>query len=353
MAYAHSQEQAQEFAGKAMAAMAAHGVPPSPQNFTVWYNYACGALPDLVKAIDVILSNRRELTAAVNEQIYARFFGFDREGAAVRETSAKVEEAIAKVQEFLAEASGNSERYGSRLEAFSGQLNPPPASLAELRVTIAGMVQHTRQITSENRALEARLNSSSETIRELRENLEDMRREAMTDGLTAVANRKYFDTMLREMAKQAMEHGAPLALLMLDIDHFKRFNDSYGHQMGDQVLKLVAKTLMHCVKGRDVVARYGGEEFAVILPETAMKNAVVVAEQIRQTVAHKKIVKRSTGEDLGRITLSIGCAMFDYGEALADLVQRGDEALYMAKRRGEKITQIPKAPGRRRRNPSP
>jgi diguanylate cyclase len=335
VAYLHSKEQSAEYAAAAMAAMAKHGVPPTPENFAVWYNYCSGAMPDLVKAINVILGNAREFTAGINEQIHSQFFGFDCEGQLIRETSAKVEEAINQVIEFLGEASGSAERYGSRLADLSGKLTPSVAgNLAELRVVVAGMLQHTQQMAQQNRTLEDRLNNSTETIRELRENLEDVRREALTDGLTGVANRKYFDTMLREMAKQAMETGEPMALLMLDVDHFKRFNDSYGHQMGDQVLKLVARTLTHCVKGRDVVARYGGEEFSVILPATQLLNAVTVAEQIRKTVANKKIVKRSTGEDLGRITLSIGVASFEYGERLGELVARGDEALYMAKRTG-------------------
>jgi diguanylate cyclase len=335
LAYLHTKEQSAEYGAAAMAAMAKHGIPVTPDNYSVWYNYCSGAMPDLTKAVNVILGNNREFTADVNEQIFSQFFGFDREGQLIRETSAKVEEAINHVMEVLADASGSAERYGTRLADLSGKLNPTVAgNLAELRVVVAGMLQHTQQMAQQNKALETRLNSSTETIRELRESLEDVRREAMTDGLTGVSNRKYFDAMLREMAKQAMETGEPMALLMLDIDHFKRFNDNFGHQMGDQVLKLVAKTLMQCVKGRDVVARYGGEEFSVILPSTQLINAVKVAEQIRNTVANKKIVKKSTGEDLGRITLSIGAATFDYGERLSDLVARGDEALYMAKRNG-------------------
>jgi len=335
VAYLHTKEQSAEYADAAVAAMAKHGVPPTPDNFTVWYNYCSGGMPDLVKAVSVIVGNQREFTMAVNEQIFSQFFGFDREGDAIRETSAKIEATVSQVLELIAETNGNTELYGARLASLSGKLNVQPSNnLAELRVVIAGVLQHTQQMAQQNKVLEQRLSSSSDTIRELRENLEDVRRESLTDGLTGVSNRKYFDAMLRELAKQAMESGEPLALLMLDVDHFKRFNDSFGHQMGDQVLKLVARTLTQCVKGRDMVARYGGEEFAVILPATQLISAATVAEQIRNTVANKKIVKRSTGEDLGRITLSIGAAVFDYGETLSDLIARGDEALYLAKRTG-------------------
>src|ERR1041385_8116563 len=125
VAYLHSKDQSAEYASAAMTAMAKHHIPPSPDTFPVWYNYCSGALPDLVKAINVILSNNREFTVAVNEQVYSQFFGFDREGEAIRETTATVEAAINQVIELLAASSGNNERYGSRLAELTGKLNVP------------------------------------------------------------------------------------------------------------------------------------------------------------------------------------------------------------------------------------
>jgi diguanylate cyclase len=121
---------------------------------------------------------------------------------------------------------------------------------------------------------------------------------------------------------------------MLDIDHFKNFNDKFGHPLGDQVLRLVAATIGECVKGRDVVARYGGEEFSVILPKTGLNSACTVGDQIRQAVANKEVTKKSTAEKLGQITLSVGVAQFRSEETGAELIVRADEALYAAKQRG-------------------
>jgi diguanylate cyclase len=123
-------------------------------------------------------------------------------------------------------------------------------------------------------------------------------------------------------------------LLILDIDHFKKFNDTYGHQTGDEVLKLLASTMTKTVKGDDIPARYGGEEFAVILPETDLKGAVHVAEHIRQRISSKKLVNRATNQNLGRITVSIGAASFEFGEPLTDFMKRADQALYKAKGNG-------------------
>ncbi len=121
---------------------------------------------------------------------------------------------------------------------------------------------------------------------------------------------------------------------MIDIDYFKKFNDTYGHQLGDQVLRLVARCLVDCTKGQDTPARYGGEEFGIVLPETELRNANILAEQVRETVSSKKIYKRSTNQDLGIITVSVGVAAFKSGEPLSSFIQRADEALYEAKRKG-------------------
>ncbi|MDA0341690.1 MAG: GGDEF domain-containing protein, partial [Proteobacteria bacterium] len=152
--------------------------------------------------------------------------------------------------------------------------------------------------------------------------------------LTGIANRKHFDRALNEMSSAANENGQPMCMLMVDIDFFKKFNDNYGHQTGDQVLRLVAKTLEVCVRQEDLAARYGGEEFSVILPNASLAVAREIGERIRVQVGAKKIMKRSTSEDLGSITLSVGVSLLRPGEPVGDLMKRADEALYLAKGSG-------------------
>ncbi len=106
--------------------------------------------------------------------------------------------------------------------------------------------------------------------------------------------------------------------MLLDIDHFKKFNDTWGHQTGDQVLRLVAMTLKSNIKGKDIAARYGGEEFAAILPETDLEGAVIVADNIRKAIQAKELLKRSTNEKLGRMTASFGVAMYRPGDTPGD-----------------------------------
>ena len=186
-----------------------------------------------------------------------------------------------------------------------------------------------------NHALEQRLNASKEEINQLQENLEAVRTESLTDPLTSLANRKYFDDSARagDRAKRA-ERSEPLSLVMTDIDHFKTFNDTWGHLTGDQVLRLVAMSVKQNVKGQDIAARYGGEEFAVILPNTVLRSALTVADHIRRAVMIKELMKRSTGQNLGRVTISLGVATARKGDTAQSLIERADACLYAAKRNG-------------------
>jgi diguanylate cyclase len=120
----------------------------------------------------------------------------------------------------------------------------------------------------------------------------------------------------------------------MDVDHFKKFNDTYGHLTGDQVLRLVALSVKQNVKGQDTAARYGGEEFAVVLPNTVLRSAITVGDHIRRAVMTKELMKRSTGEHLGRVTVSVGVATMRKGDTVASLIERTDTCLYAAKRHG-------------------
>jgi diguanylate cyclase len=181
---------------------------------------------------------------------------------------------------------------------------------------------------------------------ELQRDLESVRKEAMTDGLTGLSNRKAFDAAIQRIANECNENSTIFSLLMVDIDYFKNFNDNFGHQIGDQVLRLVARTLTDGVKGRDVSARYGGEEFAIILPETPLDAGVHVGNALRKAVATKDVINRNTGEKLGRITMSVGVAEYKSGENITDLIERADAALYTAKHNGRNQVAAAPTPGK-------
>jgi diguanylate cyclase len=239
------------------------------------------------------------------------------------------------------------EQVMAMIDAAQGSANSYTESLAEvtqrldqskdrdgLRAVIEGLVQTAKEMQANNQRLEQHLNASKKEINDLQENLEAVRSESLIDPLTQLANRKFFDTSLESSIADARARNEALSLMMTDIDHFKRFNDSFGHLTGDQVLKLVALSVKQNVKGQDTAARYGGEEFAVILPNTVLRSAITVAEHIRRAVMTKELMKRSTGEHLGRVTISIGVATLQKGDSPQSLIERADACLYAAKHNG-------------------
>jgi diguanylate cyclase len=333
MEYPEKFEQALSYARQAMELMAKHQVAPHPGNFAIWYGYVSGSYPDLRRAVDILVSNKKEFDEQVLADLRQKFFGQEQESLALQKATRRIEEMLAQMIEALGDAAAGANNYGQTLQNFSSSLADSD-KLGGIQDMLKSVMSETRQIAEANQQLEGRLENSSMEIKQLRENLEEVKREAMTDALTSIANRKLFDIVLREAAMRIMETGEPLCLAMIDIDYFKKFNDTFGHQMGDQVLKLVARTLTDSIKGQDTAARYGGEEFAVVFPMTDLKHALSAAENIRQNVANRQVTNKRTGQSLGQITLSIGVAEYQLGEPLSQFIHRADEALYLAKRSG-------------------
>jgi diguanylate cyclase len=158
--------------------------------------------------------------------------------------------------------------------------------------------------------------------------------EAEKDFLTGLFNRKALDTKLGANIETSLALRVPLCMLMIDIDHFKQFNDNFGHLVGDEVVKIVARTLKETVKGKDIVARYGGEEFCVLLPDTPLGGGMVVAENIRKNIAAKELKRKDTGANYGQISVSIGVALHRATDTIPTFLKRADTALYDAKKAG-------------------
>jgi diguanylate cyclase len=332
MEYAETMSQAQDAAHKAMESMAKYGIVPTPNNFSVWYIHHSQRLPDLSREIERLITLGSDFNPEVIQFLHDRFVTQADETKTLAAAGMRIENTLEQLVKMFAAANRGTESYGAALQGLTDQVEG--ASGETLHQIMESVVKETQKMLRVNRKMGAELTQSSHEISKLRQDLERVRTEARTDGLTGIANRKVFDSTLLDATRDAGQRRQPLALLMLDIDLFKRFNDTHGHQMGDQILKLVARTIQTCVRPDDTVARYGGEEFAAILPHTPLREAISVGERIRTTVANKKITNRRSGSELGRITLSIGVAEYSPGESVGEMVQRADRALYMAKRLG-------------------
>ena len=304
-----------------------------PRNYEIWYVYATGYNPTLNKIINETLTRNGKLTELDLEQIYDTYLSQVRNSDRIDKVGARVVNEIDDIMTLIGEALGTSETYGKNLDhaAFKlGSVN----DREQLKAVVDMLVRSTREMQDTNKALEQRLIVSKQEISNLQHSLEAIRAESMTDPLTALGNRKYFDRALAEAVRTARERGEPLSMMLFDIDYFKSFNDNYGHLTGDQVLRLVAMTLKQNIKGQDITARYGGEEFAVVLPNTALRQALTVADNIRRAVMSKELKKKSTGEILGRVTISAGVAVLSPRDDADSLIERADACLYAAKRNG-------------------
>ncbi len=307
-------------------------IPPYPQFYELLYTYATGVNPSLNARINAIFRDG-DPTADLTERLYNEFLKAKDADERISSVSDRMSKRIEAVHEAIDSAIVTATAYSGTLRSATADLSDELNADA-LKLMARRLLTETARMQDANQQLEQKLEASREDIQQLQRDLDDVRREAMLDPLTKIFNRKHFDDgMLRAFA-EAKAGTAPLSLMLLDIDHFKRFNDTWGHQTGDQVLRLVAMTLKSNIKGRDIAARYGGEEFAAILPETDLEGAVIVADNIRKAIQAKELLKRSTNEKLGRITASFGVAAYRTGDTPSSLIERADRCLYAAKHAG-------------------
>ena len=330
----HKPEREQALAKTALALMGECNVIPTPENFELFYAYATGENPAVAQVIGQMIGARKPFTHEILQDLRQRCLTSARAARTMDNLGTGIGDVITAVLGRLEEAGREAVDYSNTLSKATGGLSAEQ-SPADLRKLVDGLVAATREMEGRTKSLENELQRSSEQVTDLRSKLDNVRKESLTDPLTGIANRKAFDAALEGAVNRDV--GEPATLLMCDIDHFKKFNDSWGHQTGDQVLRLVANCLSENIKGRDTAARYGGEEFGVVLRGIGLEAATSVANQIREAVQGRKLVKKSTGDVLGIITISIGVAAFGEGEAAESVIRRADACLYGAKQHGRNL----------------
>lgn len=326
-------ERTLSFAETAISQIRTLGQTAIPRNYEVWYVYAAGYNAALNKIINETLARSGKLTDSDFDLIYDTYLSQVRNTDRIDAVGARVIGEIDDVSNVISEALRLAATFGDSLQGASNDLSDV-SDRDKLKSVVEMLAKSTQSMQQANKSLEDRLSTSRKEINGLQQNLETIRAESLTDPLTGLSNRKLFDRALDGAITHSKATGEVLSLLMLDIDHFKSFNDNYGHLTGDQVLRLVGMSLRQTMKGQDTIARYGGEEFAVVLPNTTLQQATLVADHIRRAVMSRELKKKSTGEILGRVTISIGAASLHADDDMYAFIERADSCLYAAKRNG-------------------
>ncbi len=328
MNISESQEEVSRYVRLTLPLMTKHGIPITPKNYATWYYYVSGRNKALQEAIDSIIERNEPYTEETNEEIYQRFV-VEQEENVLNGIREKLQQTLLTVFGELNELSGQTQEYESTALSNAEKLSDE-MSISDIRNILDEVIVATREIRKSGEATQQRLKETTKTLQVLQKEFEHAKTELLRDFLTGVMNRKGFD----ETLEKSVSKPGNLCALVIDIDHFKKFNDKHGHIVGDEVLKFVAKNIRKNVRGKDVVARIGGEEFAVILPETPLLGAATVAENIRASIARLRLERKGKTEKLEMITVSIGAAQYRQGEPLKDFVNRADLALYSAKNTG-------------------
>jgi len=313
--------------------MQLHEIPPTSANYEVWLSYRLGRSPTLRDAVDARIASGEGFTPEFNAELYEKFCTGLGASAQIVLAGEQIARDLGQVLSFIKQAEVKSGDYGRTLETAATDLNRAMAP-DQIRRVVESLAAATLDMANHNQQLNEQLQRSSKEIETLRTSLESVRVESLTDSLTGLSNRRMFDETLRMRMDEARAQRTELCLLLCDIDHFKRFNDTWGHHTGDQILRFLSSAMQAHARPDFLVARYGGEEFAMIMPRVSPRAAEQTAEALRAAIQAKRLRRRSTNEDLGQVTVSMGIARLLPGDTVQGFIERADACLYSSKRNG-------------------
>jgi diguanylate cyclase len=329
-----------EIARKVIPFLSQKGIPLTPKNYRIWFEYFSGVMPDIKEILDDMLKMGIPFTSEKNEELYVRFFERDIEKenaekrlseiAASEDIGKKIEDSIVKTIKDIFLSSESVGSYKETLhQHFKGMADVK--NIDEIRSIVSSLIKETAETIKSNEKTKEKLQNTVKELEEARKSLHEVQAEARTDSLTGLNNRLAFDEKIKEEMERFNRYKIPCSIAMIDIDHFKSLNDTYGHIVGDRALVHVSKELAKNLRKIDFVARYGGEEFAVILPSTAIKDAIIVIEKIRQEIFDTDFLVKDKSVE---ITVSGGVKEFGEGDTISHVTEKADEALYLAKNSG-------------------
>jgi diguanylate cyclase len=328
MKYLHNKAESTEHLRRALPMMSSQDAGLHPVSYAVWYEHVSGMNAQLSDALGKLLAQKDKLDERDVVMLFERYVA-DVGDESASTFAAGFQRILGEISQSTGVASQEAGVFNETLLRMSqGDALQNPENFAQL-------LADTQSMQASVATLNNRLEASQSEIETLRAEITRAREASLTDGLTGLVNRKGFDQALADcLACTSSDAPDGPCLLMCDIDHFKKVNDTYGHVFGDKVIRAVASVIKQNVKGRDTAARYGGEEFVVLLPETSLQGAQTLAEQIRSAIERGRIKRGDQDADVARITLSLGVARHLPGETPSGFVERADRALYASKQNG-------------------
>lgn len=331
MRYYETREQSAELLRLTLPLMSQQAAAFHPQSYTIWYEHSAGINPRLTNVLEQRLSQNTPLN---DEEVWRLYVNF-----VVARDAESMERIQQRLKAVLDDTSTSATNAGIEASQFSQTLTihknqlMQPLPVEHLPTVVTELLADTERMRRVTEDLVEQLDRQKNEVQELTEQLERAEHQAKLDPLTGIFNRRGFEQQLQapEPGSSTLRRGV---VLVADIDRFKQINDNYGHVLGDKVIRTVAQIIRGNIKGRDVAARIGGEEFAIFLPETSVRGAVALAEQIRATMAGCRIRRSGLEQPIAQVTLSVGIAEAGESDTLEAVLDRADRALYEAKRNG-------------------
>ncbi len=322
-----------EIAKKVLLEMGQKGVVLTPENYQVWFEYCTGSNERLTAHINEIVASGKPFTPEISQNLYDIYFGKEKEERIVTKIHLGIQKILKHILHEILGQSNTITHYSKKLDTYSRQLDNAK-EISEVKEVVKDIIKDTTSMEKSSQALQQQLKKATSDAQDLKQKIEKSEREMLIDILTGVYNRKAFDKRMKDFYERFKKKSDFFSVIMLDIDLFKKFNDSYGHRIGDEVLTIVGSRLKECVKGKDFIARYGGDEFVVLLPMTTLEKTSIVAENIRRDINEKQLKKKRTRERIGRISVSLGVSQIHSKDTINSVIERADEALYLAKGAG-------------------
>src|SRR3989339_952233 len=332
MAYTEERNKAGEYLRLALTYIAKYNLPANPVNYTVWYEYVSGKNIKLKKAIDPSLDAAQPIDADNVETLYRKYVA-DGDRLVVSKRLTKIALMLKDITGHILETEVDLASHGQSLSDMAHQVGEA-RDYHEIKTIVDQMILETKDLVDSGKRLQTRMKMSTDDLKLLQQELEKSQQEAQTDSLTSLFNKRGFEKRFELERIRAKQNEIPFSIIMVDIDYFKRVNDTYGHLVGDSLLKSIANLLKSHLRKNDIASRYGGEEFLILLPETEIDGATAVAQKIKDNLAKKEWKLKETGESMGRVTVSMGIALYRLNEPEEALIKRADDALYLAKNNG-------------------